>query len=188
MKTYVISTFTCCGKSYFAEKYKDEYDILDLKLIDFKLIKRKRTEEELKRKAELWDSEPHLMPSEGYINLIKDDLICINNENYMDDFIKTIKSNLGKMHFIFVDYDLEASKALEEHNIDYITILPKNNLLCEWIGRVYFKYGTYKLKLLEYNWEHLKNIESETHGKNIIYLNSNEYIENVINNIFNCIL
>lgn len=175
MKTYVISVYSCCGRDTAIEKYIDKYKIANLRLLKYRFILRKRTEQELQEERDKWDSEPHLMSSEGYINRIKDQDIIDLQENYMEKYIDDIKSNLGKADFIFVDYDLEVRQALEDNNIEYICVCPSDNALNEWIGRMYLKHNKYAVDILIKNWDNIF-IESEPHGKDTIFLKNDGYL------------
>ena len=83
METLVVSAYPACGKTYFYEKYKDKYKILDSDSSNFSWKERKRTEAELQEIKRQWNEESHLMSAEGYINQIKDDLI---KERYFGDY------------------------------------------------------------------------------------------------------
>ena len=69
-RTVVVSAFPCCGKTYAFENYQDKYSMLDSDSSKFSWMFRKRTEEELEAAKKEWESTPHLLDGDDYINEI----------------------------------------------------------------------------------------------------------------------
>lgn len=178
-KTVVVSAFPCCGKTYAFEHYKGKYKILDSDSSKFSWMERYRTEEELEDLKKEWDSVPHLLSGDGYINQIKKEKIKVRNPEFPENYIEYIKNNIGKVDIIFVSSHLQVRQALEDANIRYCTVYPKENMLNEWVGRMYCR-GDNKsfIKFQMDNWdEFMHNIIFEPHGFGICRLGNNEYLD-----------
>lgn len=121
-RTVVVSAFPCCGKTYAFENYQDKYSILDSDSSKFSWILRKRTKEELEIAKKAWESEPHLLDGDGYINQIKDEEIKVRNPDFPKNYIEHIKENIGKVDFIFVSSHLQVREAMKEADIHYCTV------------------------------------------------------------------
>lgn len=117
-KTVVISAYPCCGKSYAYEHYKDKYSMLDSDSSKFS-----------------WKTEKVALPDmqDG----CKWEERKVRNPEFPDNYIAHIKENIGKVDIIFVSSHIQVRKALEEARIRYCTVYPKENMLNEWVGRMY---------------------------------------------------
>jgi hypothetical protein len=186
MSTKVLSVYRCCGVEETIEKLKDEYKFLVLRYSNFGVTKRKRTKEELEKEKAIWESTPHLMSGDGYINQIKDREIFVPNPNGLNEYIEAIKKNYNDYDFIIVDYSLDVRKRMEEEKIDFVTIMPEEDLRYEWIGRMYCDGYEYLLKTFvkENRWEQdvVNNVKTNV-GKLLIRLKSNETLYTIIKNI-----
>lgn len=176
-KTLVISAYTCCGKTYASEHIKD-YDILDVDIRKFKIIKRLPNEEEIEKERQWWESSLHLMSTEAHLNQFKQQIISADNPDFPDNFIQYIKENIGKVDVIFVDSDIRIRKCLNEAKIKFVTIYPWSSCLQEWIGRMYL--CNYNDTIIRYRidgWhnEVLKN--KEPFGDYLIRLSHGKYID-----------
>ena len=173
--TLVISAYTCCGKTYASEHIKD-YDILDVNLCNFKTIKRFPNEEEIEEERKRWDSSLHLMSVEGHLNQFKQQIISVNNPDFPNNFIQYIKKNIGKVDVIFVDGDIRIRQWLNKAKIKFVTIYPCNDLLQEWIGRMYLcDYSDFIIRNHINGWHHAMR-HKEQLGDNLINLSHGEYI------------
>ena len=65
-ETKIISAYPCCGKTYAFENYQDIYSILDSDSSDFSWIYRERTDDELQKIKE--DFESMLSPTNAQPN------------------------------------------------------------------------------------------------------------------------
>ena len=185
MKTIIISAYTCCGKTYLYEHWKDKCNILDSDSSKFHFEKRKRTEEELQAKKERWDAEGHLMSGESHINHIKNDLITVINPEYPNNYIRHIKDNLGVADIILVPSYLPIRQAMDDARITYVTVYPNTLCMNEYIGRMVSRGDKESAIQFQYDYWHkfLYNISSEPHGKEIIWLKQNQYLSDVIYDI-----
>lgn len=89
---------------------------------------------EIKRE---WEETPHLLSGDWYINQIKNDLIKVRNPEFPNNYIQHIKDNIGKVDIICVSSHLKVRQALTDAGIKFITVYPKEDMLDEWIGRMY---------------------------------------------------
>ena len=178
-RTVVVSAFPCCGKTYAFENYQDKYSILDSDSSKFSWILRKRTKEELEIAKKAWESEPHLLDGDGYINQIKDEEIKVRNPDFPKNYIEHIKENIGKVDFIFVSSHLQVREAMKEADIRYCTVYPKEEMLNEWVGRMYLRGNNEQfIKFQIEHWEEfMHNITFEPYGFGICRLGNNEYLD-----------
>ena len=137
MDTIVISAFPCCGKSYAFNNYQNTYEILDSDSSNFSWTYRKRNEEELEQCRKDFESTPHLMSTEDFIERLKNETVKRRNPDFPNNYIQHIKDNMGKVDFIFVSSHLQVRQALQDNNIPFCTVYPYSGYLNEWIGRMY---------------------------------------------------
>jgi hypothetical protein len=178
MDTIIISAFPCCGKTYAFNNYQDTYKILDSDSSNFSWMERVRTEEELEKEKEIWNSTEHLLSADGWINKIKNELIKVRDPEFPKNYIEHIKENIGKVDFIFVSSHLQVRQALTDNNIEFCTVYPEPNCLDEWIGRMYRRgndkaFIDFQIK----NWEKFVNdVNDEPHGDFLYRLGHNQYL------------
>lgn len=179
MNTIIISAFPCCGKSYAFNNYQDEYKILDSDSSKFSWMFRKRTEEELEQLGKDFDSiGPHMLPTDAYINQIRNELIKVRDPEFPKNYIEHIKENIGKVDFIFVSSHLQVRQALTDNNIEFCTVYPEFDCLDEWVGRMYRRgndkaFIDFQIK----NWDKFVNdIDNEPHGDFLYRLGHNQYL------------
>ena len=176
-KTLIISAYDCCGKTYAFEHYHDEFSILDLLISDFFIEKRKRTKEELEKLKEEWIAEEHLMSADGYINQVKNQEVVFFNQKFSNNYLKYIRDNIGKVDIIFVDGSIKTRKYLTDANIDFITVLPHDSCIHEWIGKYVEKYVSLNSFIIKDFIKSTKEINQEPYGKNAYYLHHNEFMD-----------
>ena len=185
-KTLVISAYTCCGKTYASEHIKD-YDILDVDVSKFKIIKRLPNEEEIEKERQRWESSLHLMSTEGHLNQFKQQIISVDNPDFPDNFIQYIKENIGKVDVIFVDSDIRIRQWLDKAKIKFITVYPLSNCLPEWVGRMYLHdYPDIIIRNKINGWHHEIYPFKEPYGDRLIRLSYGEYISKRF--IYNCFI
>lgn len=177
-RTVVVSAFPCCGKTYAFENYQNKYSILDSDSSQFSWMLRKRTEEELEAIKTDWDSTSHLMSGEKYIEQIKDTYIKVRNPEFPANYIKHIKENIGKVDIIFVSSHLQVREAMTDAGIHYCTVYPKENMLNEWVGRMYRRGNDDSfIKFQIEHWdEFMHSITFEPYGFGLCRLGNNEYL------------
>ena len=183
--TLVISAYTCCGKTYASEHIKD-YDILDVDIRKFKIIKRLPNEEEIEKEHQRWESSLHLMSTEGHLNQFKQQIISVDNPDFPDNFIQYIKENIGKVDVIFVDSDIRIRQWLDKAKIKFVTVYPWSNCLSEWIGRMYLQdYHDLIIRNKINGWNHEVYYTKEPCGDRQIRLSHGKYInERLIDDCF----
>ena len=159
-KTVVISAYPCCGKSYAYEHYKDKYSMLDSDSSKFS-----------------WKTEKVALPDmqDG----CKWEERKVRNPEFPDNYIAHIKENIGKVDIIFVSSHIQVRKALEEARIRYCTVYPKENMLNEWVGRMYRRGSDEKfIKFQIQHWnEFMHNIMFEPYGFGISRHGNNEFLD-----------
>lgn len=187
MKTVVISAYPCCGKSYCFEKLGKKYIILDSDFSKFSWKTRKPTQEEIDEYARKIkeDGHPTLMGDKYFINKYANSKINVRDPEFPANYIQHIKTNIGAADVIFVSSHYEVRKALQDANIEYVTVYPDPDLLEEWVGRMYLRKSPEPfIKFQIENWDKFtKGIDSEPHGKRIYRLQPRQYISDVIDDI-----
>ncbi len=155
MDTKVISAFPACGKTYAFEKLSNEgRKVLDSDSSLFSWIERERTEEELQELKEAWDSVPHLLSGDEYIEKIRHDKIKVRNPEFPNNYIQHIKDNIGKVDYIFVSSHKEVRDALIENNIWFTLVYPARHAKAEWVGRCFLRGSGEKFcQLIADNWD-----------------------------------
>ena len=140
MKTKIYSVFPACGKTWLYEHQEDyNLKILDSDSSQFNWMFRKRTKEELEILKKGWESEPHLLDGDGYINKIKNQEIKVRNPDFPKNYIKHIKENIGKVDIIFVSSHASVREALDEEDIDFTIVYPEMSCEAEWVGRCFIR-------------------------------------------------
>ena len=90
------------------------------------------------------------------------------NPNFIEDYIKHIKDNIGKVDIIFVSSHKEVRQALRDNNIKYFMIYPMLDMKDEIIKRM-IKRGNDN-KFIEFQKQHfeefIEEIINEYDGKN----------------------
>lgn len=175
METKIYSIFPACGKTWLF-KHQEDYDlkILDSDSSNFSWMYRKRTKEELKAMKKEWDSVPHLLSGDGYINQIKDEVIKVRNPDFPNNYIKYIKENIGKYDCIFVSSHKSVREALDAEGIDFTIVYPEQSCKAEWVGRCFIRElnkedgcGAAVMYFNFDNW-HLECFETGIHHKEIV--------------------
>lgn len=138
--TKIISAFPACGKTYACEKLKElGFKTLDSDSSSFSWIERERTEEELQKLKQEWDSTPHLLSGEAYIDSKRHEKIKVRNPEFPANYIKHIKENIGKVDYIFVSSHETVREALIANKIHFSLVYPQKSMKAEWIGRCFLR-------------------------------------------------
>ena len=107
MKTIVISAFPACGKSYLYNNYNGQpFTMLDSDSSKFSWI---------------------------YKDGVKTDE---RNPNFIEDYMKHIKENIGKVDVIFVSSHKEVRAALRMNGIKYVQVFPSLRMKDEMLERM----------------------------------------------------
>lgn len=137
-KTYVISAFPGCGKTYFYNNNQNDYTSIDSDSSEFSWIK----------------------DIDG--NNTKE-----RNPEFPTNYINHIKENIGKVDIIFVSSHKSVRNALDENGIKYIIVYPDVELKNEWIRR-FRERGSVEpfIEFISSNWENfIMVIEDGTNNK-----------------------
>lgn len=184
--TIVLSCFPAIGRRWVIEHQENfDFSIINLEVDDYRWIYRKRTEDELLRIKELWDTTPHLLSGKGYINKIKDNTIKDINPNFPSNYIEEIQKYLGKVDIILTDFTESIRSTMKQNNIEYTLIYPSSDLYYEWLGRSYIqqtlKTQRFPLSLIQCNWENFINsCNEDTTTKKIVIYEPNKFLSNYI--------
>ena len=107
IKTMVIAAFPGCGKSYTVQHESEQFNgILDSDSSEFSWVKDSNGKNTSER-----------------------------NPNFPNNYIKHIKSQLGKVEVIFVSSHKEVREAVEKEGIDYFLVYPNIFQKKEYIKR-----------------------------------------------------
>ena len=184
MKTKIYSIFPACGKTWLYEHQEDYgLKILDSDSSQFSWMRRKRTAEELDAIKQKWESEPHLLSGEVYINQIKDEEITVRNPDFPNNYIKHITDSMGKYDCIFVSSHASVREALDERGLDFTIVYPETSCKAEWIGRCFVREmggeSGCSAKIMYHNWEQWISECFETGiSHEEIVLKPSEYLSN----------
>ena len=93
-------------------------NVIKLNLNTYRTEYRERTEEELQIKKEKWDSTPHLLSGEGYVNRIRHEKIAFLNPEFPNNIIKKINElqKEGLFDTILVESDSALASALKQRD------------------------------------------------------------------------
>lgn len=136
-RTFVISAFPACGKTYCFENYQDEFLMLDSDSSEFSWIKDSKGNNTKKR-----------------------------NPDFPNNYIEHIKKNIGKVDVIFVSSHEVVRKALADNGVKVIIVYPNKSLKNEWVRR-FRERGNDDgfINFISDNWDKfIEEIESEELG------------------------
>lgn len=190
MRTVVISAYPCCGKTFCFERLSKRYIMLETKSSDFKYIKSLPTQEEV-------DDYTKKLKEEGTIRLMGDQYFIDKfanteritpNPKFPNNYINFIRENFDKVDIIFIDNDLDVRKALQDAEIEYVTVYPDPDLIEEWVGRMYLrKDPDFIIERRIDKWDKdVKGVDSEPHGKYVHRLWPRQYLADVLDAIVAC--
>lgn len=136
-KTFVISAFPACGKSYCFKNHQDNFSMLDSDSSDFSWVK---------------DSEGNNTTE--------------RNPDFPNNYIEHVKQNIGKVDVIFVSSHEVVRKALAENGIKVLIVYPNKTLKSEWISRFKVRGNNDRfINFLSDNWDRfIDEIEDEDYG------------------------
>ena len=103
-------------------------NVIKLNLNTYRTEYRERTEEELQIEKEEWDSTPHLLSGEGYINRIRHEKVAFLNPDFPNNIIKKINElqKEGLFDTILVESDSVLAKVLKQHeSIEFAYFYPE---------------------------------------------------------------
>lgn len=170
--TIVLSVFPGCGPAGHWYEYADKYNIEVVRISDFMYHTSIVDKEE-----PLFLSSCCALEARGeHVDDLSFHVSVKPNQNYPNNFIKHIKSLMGKMDFIVIHDSLKTRKVLTDNGIPFITIIPNPRLKTEWMSRVLSSGYTHEYAhYISLSWTALVgNIEHEPHGLEIVQLQSCE--------------
>jgi len=156
MKTLIVSAFPACGKSYY-HAVGDKYETFSTKDSDSSLFS--------------W-----IIGTDG-------ESTGVRNPEFPSNYIEYIKSNIGKVSFIFVSSHKEVRQALEHNNIQYVTVMPYPDTRKEWIDRCIQRGNDEDfITLLDKMWDNWTSFESQRqyNPSGRVFLTNKQYISDVI--------
>lgn len=153
--TIIVSAFPACGKTHY-HQHGDKYEV-------FSTI-----DSDSSKFSWILDDEGN---STG-----------VRNPDFPSNYISHIKSNLGKVSFIFVSSHDDVRQALEDNNLPYITVMPYPNLKEEWVSRCIKRGNDEKfVALIENMWDKWTSFESQKRWspKARLFLSEGQYISDI---------
>ncbi len=152
MYTRIISAFPACGKTFLHNKAGKGYTTLDSDSSKFS-----------------WVLDREGQPT------------SIRNTDFPNNYITYIKSNIGKVDYIFVSSHKEVRLALEAAGLRYATVQPDTSLKAEWLGRCWLRNNADQfLRVLNQNWDvwtNLIDIQQDYDNIASVVLKSGEHLE-----------
>lgn len=103
-------------------------NVIKLNLNTYRTEYRERTEEELQIEKEKWDSTPHLLSGEGYINRIRHEKVAFLNPAFPNNIIEKINElqKEGLFDTVLVESDSTLASALKQHeSIEFAYFYPE---------------------------------------------------------------
>lgn len=93
-------------------------NVIKLNLITYRTEYRERTEEELQIEKEKWDSTPHLLSGEGYVNRIRHEKVAFLNPAFPNNIIEKINElqKEGLFDTILIESDSMLASALKQQD------------------------------------------------------------------------
>lgn len=136
-RTFVISAFPACGKSYCFNNHQDKFSMLDSDSSEFSWIKNTEGKNTTDR-----------------------------NPDFPQNYINHIRANIGKVDVIFVSSHKVVREALAENGIRAIIVYPNKDLKEEWIRRFKERGNDEKfINFISNNWDNfIDDIENENYG------------------------
>lgn len=194
--TKILSVFPACGKTWMFD-HQDELgvSILDSDSSDFSWSKRKLTKDEIEYRM----SNPHIHSGvsihdfgsiDEYRNYLNSVEIKERNPEFPNNYIKYIKSQMGKYDYIFISSHETVRKVLNDEGVDFIIVFPIRQCLNEWIGRCHIRETQGKqgfpINILMDNWDKwIDQCFAETKNHQFIILNHGEYLGDYFNSSMN---
>lgn len=103
-------------------------NVIKLNLNTYRTEYRERTEEELQIEKEKWDSTPHLLPGEGYVNRIRHEKVAFLNPDFPNNIIEKINElqKEGLFDTILVESDSTLASVLKQRDdIEFAYFYPE---------------------------------------------------------------
>jgi len=116
------------------------------------------------------------------INYIEFECWKYENDNFPTNYIEDIKSQIGKVDYIFISTNPVVLKELNKLGIEITLVYPKLKLRKEYLKRYEDRGSTNNfIKMIDDNWyDWLYELHEQSYC-NHIELSSDEYLSNVLN-------
>ena len=158
------------------------FKIKKMSPVRFKLLRRKRTDEELKKLKEEIENEQQrlLYSSQDLYNTKKEQYIIAINPDFPNNLIKNMTST--DADFIIMKYESSMNEYINDINLPVIYVIPEEDIQkkYEWIGKYYMTHNmsSYSYFLKDYinNWE-MKINEINSKKEPVFILKRGEYID-----------
>jgi hypothetical protein len=149
MKTFVISAFPGCGKSYCYKNYQEYFSMLDSDSSQFSWIKDEKGNNTNER-----------------------------NPEFPENYIEHIKKNIGKVDIIFVSSHTTVREALKKNGIKVILVYPSRGMKDEWIRRFRERGNDERfIDFISSNWDNfISDMKEETEFLHYELSNEKAYI------------
>lgn len=138
----------------------------------------------------------------GYKVMDSDSSTFTKHENWEEEYVKHIKSNLGKFDFIFIAQYPKVLELLHKDSIPFVVVAPDNRkelseeermlIKQQWFGRFVLRDNSHIkdlnrwIELLKNNYDLWTSVESlsKNHPDELILLKENEYLSNRIEYLY----
>lgn len=138
----------------------------------------------------------------GYKVMDSDSSTFAKHENWEEEYVKHIESNLGKYDFIFIAQYPKVLELLYRDNVPFVVVAPDNRkelseeermlIKQQWFGRFILRDNSHIkdlnrwLELLKNNYDSWTSVESlsKNHPDEIILLKENEYLLNKMDYLY----
>ncbi len=117
-------------------------------------------------------------------NVLDSDSSNFNKDNFPSNYIKHIKSNIGKVDAIFISSHKKVREALVKNGLSYLLVYPKKQLKEEYLNR-YKNRGSSDafISFIDDNWDSFIDGLRAQNGCKHIRLGSEEYITDKFQNL-----
>ncbi len=109
----------------------------------------------------------------------------VRNPEFPANYIKHIKENLGKADFIFVSSHLQVRQALNDNNIEYVTVYPETSAKSAWLQRM--KDRGNDENFIKFQDEHFdeftRSVDDEPHGQKVIRISGKQYLGDIVESL-----
>lgn len=99
------------------------------------------------------------------------------NPEFPRNYIESIRGNIGKADYILVSSHIDVRRALDESGLCWCFVVPRPQLLAEWVGRCYMRENDEGfIKALINNWDVWTSYINDPMANGNAVLSSGEYL------------
>jgi len=189
-KGLVVTYYPGCGGTYLEQFHDDGIKIKKLDQSKYRTEIRHPNDLEVEQYRNRIEEHNWLMGPDFLVEKYKKSDIISINPDYPKNYIKAIEEATENYDIVLIYSDKTIKSIMYGFGIRFITIYPKNNLLNEYLGRLFNKYKDakmsettlyFKLKSLYLTWKNdMESVESENNGLELIRLEYDEYISDIM--------